>query len=157
MTSGRSPDEPKIWPGQEHLVRLPDGVLIRGSSLKQSKVLPPPDFGVYLLGKDPRFTDREYRWVKWRDFSIPSSTAGTLEALRQAYGRASKERVEIACRGGVGRTGTALAVVAVLGGIQASDAVEWVRHNYHPKAVETLGQRRWLLTVLPDLTLNDDH
>ena len=155
--NGRSPDEPMKWTGQEHLVRLPDAALIRGSSLKQSRVLPPPDFGVYLLGKDPRFTDREYLWVKWRDFSIPSSTVDTLKALREAYGRAPAERVEIACRGGVGRTGTALAVLAVLGGIQVSDAVEWVRHNYHPKAVETLGQRRWLLTVLPELTLNDDH
>ncbi|WP_404285335.1 protein-tyrosine phosphatase family protein [Glutamicibacter arilaitensis] len=153
MTDQRSPDEPNMWTEQAHLVRFPDGILVRSSSLKRSRILPPPDFGVYLLGRDPKFTDREYLWVKWRDFSIPSSTDDTLNALREAYGRAAVERVEITCRGGVGRTGTAMAVLAVLAGIPASDAVKWVRDNYHPKAVETLGQRRWLLTVLPKLAL----
>jgi NaMN:DMB phosphoribosyltransferase len=47
----------------------------------------------------------------------------------------------------VGRTGTALAVLAVLGGVPADDAVGWVRRNYHPRAVETRRQRAWVMEV----------
>ncbi|MFC0421006.1 protein-tyrosine phosphatase family protein [Glutamicibacter ardleyensis] len=140
------------WPADEPgLVRLPDGKQLRGASLKRSKALNPPDFGVYLLGRDPQFSDREYRWVQWRDFSTPKSTQSAVAALREAYRRASFQRVEVSCRGGVGRTGTALAVLAVLGGVSPADAVPWVKENYHPQAVETFGQRRWLKRLLPVL------
>ncbi len=47
------------------------------------------------------------------------------------------ERVEVGCLGGHGRTGTALACLAVLTGTLADDAVAWVRGNYCYKAVET--------------------
>ena len=136
---------------EQGVVRLPDGRQIRGASLKRSRALGPPDFGVYLLSRDPQFSDREYQWVQWRDFSTPTSTECAVAALREAYQRASFQRVELSCRGGVGRTGTALAVVAVLGGVLPADAVTWVRENYHPKAVETFGQRRWLKRLLPEL------
>lgn len=46
--------------------------------------------------------------------------------------------------GGVGRSGTALAVLAVLSGIGPDDAVVWVREHYHRRAVETRAQRRWI-------------
>jgi len=52
--------------------------------------------------------------------------------------------VEIACRGGRGRTGTALAALAILDGMPAREAVDWVRGTYHHRAVETPWQRRWL-------------
>jgi protein-tyrosine phosphatase len=52
--------------------------------------------------------------------------------------------VEIACRGGIGRTGTALAALAVLDGLAPPAAVAWVRQAYHPRAVETPWQRGWL-------------
>ena len=57
---------------------------------------------------------------------------------------ASRERVEVACGGGVGRTGTVIACMAVLAGHPAADAVAWTRHNYRERAVETPGQRRWI-------------
>jgi protein-tyrosine phosphatase len=57
------------------------------------------------------------------------------------------ERVEVACRGGVGRTGTALAALAVLDGLVPADAVHRVRADYHRRAVETPWQRRWLRRV----------
>ena len=44
--------------------------------------------------------------------------------------------VEVACHGGRGRTGTALAALAVLDGMPANRAVRWIRENYDPKAVE---------------------
>jgi protein-tyrosine phosphatase len=51
----------------------------------------------------------------------------------------------VVCGGGNGRTGTAIACMAVLAGHPAGDAVAWTRANYRPRAVETPGQRRWVL------------
>ena len=42
--------------------------------------------------------------------------------------------------GGRGRTGTALACLAVLDGAAAADAVAYVRQHYRPGAVETRKQ-----------------
>ena len=70
-----------------------------------------------------------------------------MTALAEAYGRAESERVEIACRGGVGRTGTALAAIAVLAGIPRSEAVAWLRGRYNRRAAETPWQRRWVLNL----------
>jgi protein-tyrosine phosphatase len=53
----------------------------------------------------------------------------------------------VACHGGVGRTGTALAALAVLDGLAPPDAVRWVRANYQERAVETPWQRWWLRRV----------
>ncbi len=45
---------------------------------------------------------------------------------------------------GRGRTGTVLACLAVLDGVAADDAVDHVRRGYHPRAVETPWQRRYV-------------
>ena len=69
-------------------------------------------------------------------------------ALREAHRRArAGERVEVACHGGIGRTGTALAALAILDGLSPQDALRWVRGNYRDRAVETPWQRRWLRKV----------
>jgi protein-tyrosine phosphatase len=52
--------------------------------------------------------------------------------------------VEVACGGGVGRTGTALACIAQLGGVPAEDAIAWVRESYVARAVEAPWQRRYV-------------
>ena len=54
------------------------------------------------------------------------------------------EDVEVACGGGVGRTGTVLACLAVLDGLSPDEAVAWVGAHHHRRAVETRGQRRWV-------------
>lgn len=64
--------------------------------------------------------------------------------MREAWTRAETERVEIACGGGVGRTGTALACLAVLDGVPKGEAVTYVREHYAPRAVETPWQRRFV-------------
>lgn len=131
------------------VVCLPDGRLIRGTGVRRSRgQVPAPKFAVYLLGRDPRVTDWPSRWVRWPDFRLPTSTEDAVDALRQAHELAASERVEIACGGGIGRTGTALAVLAVMSGIPADEAVEWVRANYHPRAVDTGRQRAWIATAL---------
>jgi len=82
--------------------------------------------------------------VRWPDFRTPASTEDAVAVLREAFERAATERVEIACRGGVGRTGTALAAIAVLAGVPGPEAVAWVRARYDRRAAETLWQRRWV-------------
>jgi len=127
------------------VVELPDGRRVRGTGLRRPRRdAPAPDFAVYLLGRDPRVPDWPYRWVRWRDFRLPDSTDLAMAALREAHTRAETERVEIACGGGVGRTGTALAVLAIMSGVGPDDAVAWVRAHYKPRAVETRRQRRWV-------------
>ena len=68
----------------------------------------------------------------------PRRPGGAARAvLAEALERAATERVELACGGGRGRTGTALACLAVLDGVPAEEAVAWVRRHYDRRAVET--------------------
>lgn len=57
------------------------------------------------------------RWVRWPDFRLPTDRVDAQDALDEAWRRAKAERVEVACGGGRGRTGTALACIAVLDGV----------------------------------------
>ena len=132
------------WAQEAGVVRLPGGGLVRGRRLGESPS--PADFTLVLA--DGPLPGWPHRRVRWRDFWVPADTADTLDALREVRRRSlAGERVEVACRGGVGRTGTALAALAVLDGLPTGDAVRWVRANYHRKAVETPWQRWWLRRV----------
>ena len=72
-------------------------------------------------------------------------------ALRSLLDRARRgERVEVGCLGGHGRTGTALACLAVLAGHPAADAVAWTRTHYCPKAVETPDQEAFVAALAVD-------
>jgi protein-tyrosine phosphatase len=97
-----------------------------------------------LVGHEPLPVDWEARWVRWPDFRLPTDLAAAREALGEAWARAECERVEIACGGGKGRTGTALACLAVLDGVPPRAAVDYVREHYLPGAVETPWQRRFV-------------
>jgi protein-tyrosine phosphatase len=132
-------------PAAAGVLRLPSGRLIRGRGL--SRPLPPgpvPRFALYLLGHEPSAADWESRWLRWPDFGLPADRAATAEAIREAWARAGTERVEVACAGGSGRTGTALACLAVLDGVPSGTAVGYVREHYSPRAVETPWQRRYV-------------
>jgi protein-tyrosine phosphatase len=50
----------------------------------------------------------------------------------------------VACAGGRGRTGTALACLAILDGVPNDRAVAYVRERYDRRAVKTPGQRRFV-------------
>jgi hypothetical protein len=129
------------WVEERGVVRLPGGALVRGRRLGDAASS--ADFALVLAeGPLPPWPHRR---IRWPDYWVPTDTGGALEALREAHRRATAgERVEVACRGGVGRTGTAL---AVLDGLVPADAVHWVRVDYHPRAVETPWQRWWLRRV----------
>jgi protein-tyrosine phosphatase len=77
---------------------------------------------------------------------VPSDPADAADAFREAFARCADERVELACGGGTGRTGTALACLAILAGTPPEDAVSFVRTHYRRRAVETPGQRRFIRT-----------
>lgn len=138
-------------------IALPDGTLVRGRGRREPFPAGPlPEFGLYL-GHPP---DRprllpsrreEWRpgwpaaWIDWPDFRTPRDRDAAAVQIAEAYRRArSGERVEVACTGGTGRTGTVIACMAVLAGHPAADAVAWTRSHYRPRAVETPGQRRWI-------------
>ena len=139
-----------MWPAEAAgVVELGVGRLVRGRALSAGQPEPAlrPGWGLYLLGSRPPATPWPRRWVRWRDFLVPSDTDDALAALREASERCTAERVEIACGGGVGRTGTALAALLVLEGCEVGEAMRTVRATYHPRAVETPWQRRWLSRV----------
>ena len=102
-----------------------------------------PDFGLYLDQKwNPPWPHEHFEWP---DFGTPDDVAALRASLALLSERASAgEAVEIGCWGGHGRTGTALACLAILAGLPASAAVDWVRANYCGGAVETPAQEQFI-------------
>jgi protein-tyrosine phosphatase len=124
---------------------LPSGRCVRGRSLRaESRLEHIPDFGLYLQGRPVPDQPWRTHWIKWPDFWLPSNRGDFLAALQEALERSGAERVELACSGGFGRTGTALACLAVLDGVAAHEAVGYVRRHYSHRAVETPWQRRFV-------------
>ncbi len=127
------------------VLRLPSGRLVRGRGLRQPlPVGALPQFALYLLGAPPPAVAWPSRWLRWPDWRLPADSTEAGLALADLWQRAAIERVEVACSGGRGRTGTALACLAILDGVPATDAVRYVRQHYNLRAVETPWQRRFV-------------
>lgn len=92
----------------------------------------------------------ECRWIRWPDFWLPSDRELFRTSLVELWERSELERVEIACGGGYGRTGTALACMAVIDGVAPDRAVAYVREHYSRRAVETPWQRRFVKAFRPN-------
>jgi protein-tyrosine phosphatase len=127
---------------------LPSGRLVRGRGLRRPREQSErseqePTFGVYLLGSAPAVS-WPHRWVRCPDFWVPRDRVDARDALREAWERAADGRVEVGCGGGLGRTGMALACLAVIDGVPAHEAVAYVRRHNNPRAVETPWQRRFV-------------
>jgi hypothetical protein len=137
-------------PASDGVLRLPSGRLVRGRSLQRPLPAGPrPTFAVYLLAKPPPAASWESRWLRWPDFGLPTDPEEARQVLHEAWGKTLTERVEIGCQGGRGRTGTALACLAVIDGVPACQAVAFVREHYHPRAIETPWQRRYISRFTP--------
>ncbi|NBM20635.1 protein phosphatase [Streptomyces sp. GC420] len=135
------------WPpAGAGVLRLPSGRLVRGRGLRRPlpEGAPVPEFAVYLLGRRPPEVPWEARWLRWPDFRLPADRAEARALLGEALLRAGEQRVELACGGGRGRTGTALACLAVLDGVPPAEAVAYVRRHYDRHAVETPWQSRYV-------------
>ena len=153
---GVSDDEPResevdggdrAWrPEDPAVLVLPSGRMVRGRGLRRplDPAAPVPSYGLCLLGGPPPPLPWQTRWVRWPDFRLPADREDARAAFTEAWGRAREERVEVVCGGGRGRTGTALACLAVLDGVPAEEAVEFVRRHYDRHAVETPWQRRYV-------------
>jgi len=131
-------------------LQFPEGTWVRGRSLRRG--LPPgprPDLGLYLAARRRRPTpfapSWDAAWIAWPDFGTPADDQEAADAIVAAFERArAGERVEVACGGGAGRTGTVLTCMAMLAGVAPERALRWVRTHYRARAVETPGQRRWV-------------
>jgi hypothetical protein len=137
-------------PSPEHhvhrtVVELADGTVVTGVSFLGGDPYArdaAPAFGLYLDERwDPPWP---HEHVAWPDFGVPDP-GEVRAALDGLLARARRgEVVEVGCLGGHGRTGTALACLAVLCGTPADAAVEWVRARYCADAVETADQRAFV-------------
>ena len=136
------------WADGPGVVEFPDGRRIRGRGLRRG----------CLTVSVRSSACTSWRGIPARSTGPTAGCAGPTSALRRRRRTPSRrwrrptsarsgERVEIACGGGVGRTGTALAAIAVMAGVPGAEAVDWVRARYDDRAVETPWQRRWVLRV----------
>lgn len=134
--------------GSAGVLRLPSGRRVRGRGLNRGRgseqFAPRAELAVLLTLRRPPATAIEDRWIRWPDFGVPLHRDEARTALLDAWDRCSAERVEVACGGGVGRTGTALACLAVLDGLGPDEAIAHVRRHHHRRAVETPWQRQWV-------------
>ena len=126
-------------------VQFPDGTSITASPLSaRQEDTPDRDFGLYM---DPAWAPTwSAELIDWPDFGLPADPETAAGHIVDAFRRAQNgERVEIGCIGGLGRTGTVLACMAILACVPVSQAVEWVRTNYDSRAIETSEQAEWVL------------
>jgi hypothetical protein len=123
---------------------LPGGTRVRACSLSDREESDAErSFGLYM--------DEMWHptWpaaiIPWADFGLPLDYEEAARQIEAAYARAKQgELVEIGCVGGLGRTGTVLACMAVLAGVAPAHAVPWVRRNYDVRAIETADQEEWV-------------
>lgn len=125
-------------------LRLPDDTVVRGASLADRDLN--ADWRGYGLYLDARWAPR---WpaevVSWPDLGVPDDLETAARAIHRAYLLAREgANVEVGCLAGLGRTGTVLACMAVLAGVEPEDATAWVREHYARSAVETSEQERWV-------------
>lgn len=141
-----TPDDGVPWPDDlPGVLVLPSGRRVRGRSLRSGAPAGlEPRSGLYLLGHRPPATPWPSQWVRWPDFGLPVRPLRTIEVVRRALAVTADQRLEVACAGGTGRTGTVLAGMAVLDGLDPDEAVAWVRDRYRPRAVEAPWQRQYL-------------
>ncbi|WP_433338655.1 phosphatase domain-containing protein [Spirillospora sp. CA-294931] len=132
-------------------IELPDGTRVRGRGLRRPAPQgPDPEYGLYLGSRRLRRRHAPAltwpcAWIDWPDFLLPRDGDDAIAKIGDLHARArGGAAAEVACGGGVGRTGTVIACLAVLAGTDPADAVAWTRAHYHPRAVETPWQRRWI-------------
>src|SRR5829696_9640803 len=126
-------------------VVFPDGTEVRALPLRKRREDDAErDFGLYC---DERWAPTwPAETIDWPDLGVPRDGETAAAQIGAAFARAQAgERVEVGCAGGLGRTGTVLACMAVLAGVPAADAVAWVRANYDARAVETEEQEKFVI------------
>ncbi len=140
------------WELDDGVIEFPSGRRVRGRSWK-TPVSQDATYTVVLTtssGKDfsnhgIQTSAQETVTIDWPDDRLPLRLSQASQVLREAWERSAEERVEIVCTGGKGRTGTALAIMAICDGMTPEDAIDFVRENYCAEAIQTHAQRGFLL------------
>jgi hypothetical protein len=126
-------------------VTFPSGTSVWASSSHQRKEGEAlPDIGFYL--------DQIWRpqclafYINWADMGLPIlEWSRVVDGIKAIWSMAQQgQQVEIGCIGGHGRTGTVLGCLAVLDGVPANEAVDWVHDNYCTEAIESKRQE-WFI------------
>lgn len=120
-----------------------------------------PDIGFYLDSRwasgsllvSPGFTATFARksiqprivLYPWEDWGVPENPKLFVRVVRWVLAQVKKGTVvEVACMGGHGRTGTALATILVIQGFEARAAIRRVRRSYCEEAIESDKQLAFL-------------
>lgn len=91
------------------------------------------------VGKERELPSEVLR-LYWTDMGIPPVGLAFWQSLWEQL----PAKTVIACMGGHGRTGTCLASFMITNGVDYYSAVETVRTEHCHKAIETIGQERYL-------------
>jgi len=141
---GEDPEVPNVRSDSMTVV-FPDGTSVIATPLAaRLEDNPNRDFGLYM---DPAWAPTwDAELIDWPDFGLPADWKTAATQIIAGFERAKNgERVEVGCIGGLGRTGTVLACMAILAGVPADRTVDWVRANYNSRAIETSEQAEWVL------------
>lgn len=84
--------------------------------------------------------------LNWQDMGVPPVGLSFWQTLWELL----PEKTVIGCFGGHGRTGTCLGSLMITAGIDFYSAVETVRKDHCSKAIETLGQEKYLHQLYVD-------
>jgi protein-tyrosine phosphatase len=97
--------------------------------------------GLCLEARAARSAEAAWR-VDVPDFGLPDEAAlrGVLQQMLAEMRAAPGGAYHIGCKAGLGRTGTAMACLAIMAGAVEGDPVAWLRAAYHPEAIETPAQ-----------------
>ena len=97
--------------------------------------------GLCLEARAARVAEAEWQ-LDVPDFGLPDEAGlrALLTDMLEAMRAAPDGAYHIGCKAGLGRTGTAMACLAILAGVAEGDPVAWLRAAYHPEAIETPAQ-----------------
>ena len=101
--------------------------------------------GLCLEARAARVAEAEWQ-LDVPDFGLPDE-AGLRTVLTQMLEAMRAEpdgAYHIGCKAGLGRTGTAMACLAILAGAAEGDPVAWLRAAYNAEAIETTGQEEFV-------------
>jgi len=110
--------------------------------------------GLCLEARAARIGEAEWQ-LDVPDFGLPNEAAlrAVLADMLEAMRAPPDGAYHIGCKAGLGRTGTAMACLAILAGAVEGDPVAWLRARYHSGAIETPAQedfvRRFAITPGP--------
>lgn len=97
--------------------------------------------GLCLEARAARIGEAEWQ-LDVPDFGLPNEAAlrAVLADMLEAMRAAPDGAYHIGCKAGLGRTGTAMACLAILAGAVEGDPVAWLRAAYTAEAIETPAQ-----------------